>query len=57
MRYIIIILVLFGAFITPDGSGVTMWFVIGPMLLLYIIGTLVVELRLGSSFSENTMIS
>jgi sec-independent protein translocase protein TatC len=57
MRYIIIILVLFGAFITPDGSGVTMWFVIGPMLLLYIIGTLVVELRLGRSFSENTMIS
>jgi sec-independent protein translocase protein TatC len=57
MRYIIIISVLFGAFITPDGSGVTMWFVIGPMLLLYVIGTLVVELRLGNSFSENTGIS
>ncbi len=51
IRYFVIILVIFGAVITPDGSGVTMWFVIGPMLLLYVIGTLVVELRLGNSFS------
>ena len=57
IRYLIIILVLFGAVITPDGSGVTMWFVIGPMLLLYVIGALVVELRLGNSFSENNNIS
>ena len=54
IRYVVIILVLFGAFITPDGSGVTMWFVIGPMLLLYVIGTLVAELKLGNNFSENT---
>lgn len=57
IRYLIVILILFGAVITPDGSGVTMWFVIGPMLLLYVIGTLVVELRLGNSFSENNNIS
>jgi sec-independent protein translocase protein TatC len=57
MRYIVIMLVLFGAFITPDGSGVTMWFVIGPMLLLYVIGTLVVELRFGNNFPENANMS
>ena len=57
MRYIIIILVLFGAFITPDGSGVTMWFVIGPMLILYVIGTLAVELRLGNNFPDDPNIS
>jgi sec-independent protein translocase protein TatC len=57
IRYFVIILVIFGAVITPDGSGVTMWFVIGPMLLLYAIGTLVVELRLENSFSkkDNTL--
>ena len=54
-RYVIVILVLFGAYITPDGSGVTMWFIIGPMLLLYVIGTLVVELKLGD-FSEKNNI-
>ena len=36
---------IFGAFITPDGSGVTMWFVVGPMLLLYVIGMLILEER------------
>ena len=54
IRYAVIILVLFGAVITPDGSGVTMWFVIGPMLLLYVIGTLAAELKLGNNFSEST---
>jgi sec-independent protein translocase protein TatC len=39
-RYIIIILVIVGAIITPDGSGITMWFVAGPMILLYLIGML-----------------
>jgi len=34
---------IFGAFIAPDGSGVTMWFVVGPMLLLYVIGMLILE--------------
>lgn len=44
-RYAVIILVIFGAIITPDGSGVTMWFVAGPMLVLYVAGMLVVERR------------
>ncbi|AFU59668.1 TatC subunit of twin-arginine targeting system [Candidatus Nitrososphaera gargensis Ga9.2] len=44
-RYAALILVIFGAIITPDGSGVTMWFVAGPMLVLYAAGMLVVERR------------
>ena len=44
-RYAAIVLVIFGAVITPDGSGVTMWFVSGPMLLLYLAGMLFVERR------------
>jgi sec-independent protein translocase protein TatC len=45
LRYAVIILVVFGAIITPDGSGVTMWFVAGPMLGLYLIGMFAVESR------------
>ena len=45
VRYAAIILVVFGAVITPDGSGVTMWFVAGPMIGLYLVGMLVVERR------------
>ncbi|MBA3750683.1 MAG: twin-arginine translocase subunit TatC [Nitrosopumilus sp.] len=48
-RYVIIIIVIIGAIITPDGSGITMWFVVGPMLLLYLIGILIIELRFGSN--------
>lgn len=44
-RYAAIIIVVFGAVITPDGSGVTMWFVAGPMIALYLAGMLVVERR------------
>jgi sec-independent protein translocase protein TatC len=43
LRYVIIILVIFGAFVTPDGSGITMWFVAGPMILLYLVGVIVIE--------------
>ena len=43
MRYAIIVLVIFGAVITPDGSGVTMWFIGGPMLALYFAGMFVIE--------------
>lgn len=43
LRYAVIILVVFGAIITPDGSGVTMWFVAGPMIGLYLIGMFTVE--------------
>jgi sec-independent protein translocase protein TatC len=44
-RYAAIILVIFGAVITPDGSGVTMWFVAGPMMGLYLAGMVAVERR------------
>lgn len=45
LRYAIVILVIFGAVITPDGSGVTMWFVTLPMLGLYLLGMFAVENR------------
>lgn len=43
IRYAIIIIVIFGAIVTPDGSGVTMWFVSLPMMVLYLLGMAVVE--------------
>ncbi len=45
LSYAILIIVIFGAIITPDGSGITMWFISLPMILLYIIGILFVEQR------------
>ncbi len=44
-RYALLVLVIFGALITPDGSGVTMWFVTIPMMLLYLAGMIIVERR------------
>ncbi len=44
-RYAVIVLVIFGAVITPDGSGITMWFVAGPMIALYLVGMVAVERR------------
>jgi sec-independent protein translocase protein TatC len=44
-RYAAIILVVFGALITPDGSGITMWFLAGPMIGLYIAGMVAIERR------------
>ncbi|HJU58289.1 MAG TPA: twin-arginine translocase subunit TatC [Nitrososphaeraceae archaeon] len=46
LRYSIIIIVVFGAIITPDGSGVTMWLIAGPMIILYIIGIFLVEFKI-----------
>ena len=43
VRYAIIIIVIFGAVITPDGTGVTMWFVSGPMIALYFAGMGIIE--------------
>ena len=43
IRYAIIIIVIFGAVIPPDGSGVTMWFIAGPMIGLYLAGMILVE--------------
>jgi sec-independent protein translocase protein TatC len=44
-RYSIIIFVIFGAVITPDGSGITMWLMTGPMIGLYLVGLVVIERR------------
>ncbi len=43
IRYAIVIIVIFGAVITPDGSGITMWFIGGPMIALYISGMIFIE--------------
>jgi sec-independent protein translocase protein TatC len=43
IRYAIVIIVIFGAVITPDGSGITMWFIAGPMFALYLAGMFFVE--------------
>ncbi len=43
IRYAIVIIVIFGAIITPDGTGVTMIFVAGPMIALYAAGMLLIE--------------
>jgi sec-independent protein translocase protein TatC len=43
IRYAIVAIVIFGAVITPDGTGVTMWFVSGPMIALYIAGMFLIE--------------
>ena len=45
-KYILIILIIFGAFITPDGSGITMWFVVCPLLFLYLIGIILIKINL-----------
>jgi sec-independent protein translocase protein TatC len=34
-RYAVAGMVIFGAVVTPDGSGITMWLVAGPMIALY----------------------
>ena len=44
-RYSIILIVVFGAIITPDGSGITMWLIAGPMILLYLIGIILVQAK------------
>ena len=43
MKYIIILIVILGAFITPDGSGITMWFISGPLIVLYVIGLIILK--------------
>ncbi len=43
IRYAIVAIVIFGAIITPDGTGVTMWFVSGPMIALYFAGMFLIE--------------
>ena len=38
LRYFVAFAVVWGAWITPDGSGITMWFVAIPMIILYGLG-------------------
>jgi len=45
-RYALIFIVIFGAVITPDGSGLTMWFISIPMLLLYSLGILIIKIKI-----------
>ena len=45
-RYALIFIVIFGAVITPDGSGLTMWFISIPMMLLYLLGTLIIKIKI-----------
>jgi sec-independent protein translocase protein TatC len=37
--------VIFGALITPDGSGITMWFIALPMISIYLLGMLAIRRR------------
>jgi len=39
----IVIITIFGAVITRDGSGVTMWFVALPMIVLYAVGIIAIR--------------
>lgn len=43
IRYAILAIIVFGAIVTPDGSGVTMWFISVPMMALYLGGMIVIE--------------
>jgi len=54
LRYAIIIFIIFGAIITPDGSGVTMWFISAPMILLYISGIFVVRITSRINYDKKT---
>ncbi len=45
IRWAIFIMAIFGAVVTSDGSGVTMWFIAGPMILLYAIGMVFIEMK------------
>lgn len=43
IKWAILAIVILGAAITPDGSGITMWFVAGPLIGLYLIGMILSE--------------
>ncbi|MDR4491215.1 MAG: twin-arginine translocase subunit TatC [Candidatus Nitrosocosmicus sp.] len=47
LRYVLIFVIILGAVITPDGSGITMWFIVGPMMLLYVIGITIIRIDQG----------
>ena len=43
LRYAAVAIVIFGAVITPDVSGVTMWLISGPMIVLYVAAYLIIR--------------
>ncbi|MFQ5870870.1 MAG: twin-arginine translocase subunit TatC [Candidatus Geothermarchaeales archaeon] len=45
--YAVIAILVFGAIITPDGSGITMFMVAAPLVLLYLLGYVVIRRRKG----------
>ncbi|MFQ5884284.1 MAG: twin-arginine translocase subunit TatC, partial [Thermoplasmata archaeon] len=47
-RYATVAIFIFGAVITPDGSGVTMFLVATPMLVLYLMGYLISKRKYGN---------
>lgn len=47
IRIAIMIVLIFSALITPDGSGVTMVFLSAPLLLLYLVGALLAKAKTG----------
>lgn len=51
MKYIIILIVILGAFITPDGGGITMWFISGPLIVLYVLGLIIIKNNSKSNFT------
>ena len=52
-RYAVIAFVIFGAVITPDGGGISMWLVVAPMIALYLAGLMVVK----RSRNENNLLA
>ena len=50
-RYAIIIITVFGAIITPDGTGVTMWFIALPMIGLYAVGIIAIRRKEGNAIT------
>ena len=45
IRYAIVIIVIFGALITPDGTGISMTLIAAPMIVLYAAGMIIIERR------------
>jgi len=41
--YAVVAIVIFGAVVTPDGSGITMWLISGPMIVLYVTAYLILR--------------
>ena len=52
VRYVFVALAIYGAAITPDGSGITMWFVALPMFLLYVIAYFIIKRSVKTSKRE-----